>query len=49
MFAEPTLCPSLRVLESSANTAEPARDIRWWWVLVTGVLPPPWSQGLTLQ
>ena len=50
MFAEPTLCPSLRVVESSANTAEPARDISWWWVLLTGVLPsPPCSWGLAPQ
>lgn len=45
MFAEPTLCPSLRAVESSANTAEPARDISWWWVLVTGVLPSPLQLG----
>lgn len=33
MFAEPTLCLSLRVVESSANTAEPACDISWCWSL----------------
>lgn len=48
MFAEPTLCPSLRVVESSANTAEPACDISWWWVLVTGVLPSPPGAGGSL-